>query len=161
MFIGLLMLYVTLRLPETKDKNGHNTGSPPRIEYASAALLLLSVATPLSAINLGGEIFPWDHPVVLTLLGITPVFIALFYLVETRVAITPIVPKRFLHNRNIAIALVCTLPMKFVFDQVCRWPSPRVSSCMSADTRLSCASASELSSKHGHSRQEVLSVTGH
>ena len=118
MAIGLLMLYITLRLPETKDKSLSHAGSPPRIEYASAALLLLSVATPLCAINLGGEMFPWDHPVVLTLLGITPVLLVLFYLVETRVAITPIVPKRFLTNRNIAIALVCTLPMKFVFDQV-------------------------------------------
>lgn len=118
MFIGVLMLYVTLRLPETKDKNDHHAGSSPRIEYPSAALLLLSVATPLCAINLGGEMFPWDHPVVLTLLGITPLLVVMFYLVETRIAVTPIVPKRFLVNRNIAVALICTLPMKFVFDQV-------------------------------------------
>ncbi|KAL8952553.1 MAG: hypothetical protein Q9222_001543 [Ikaeria aurantiellina] len=49
---------------------------------------------------------------------LTPAFIGLFYYAETHIAITPILPKRFLQNRHVAIALACTLPMKFVFDQL-------------------------------------------
>ncbi|KAK5120023.1 hypothetical protein LTR85_007099 [Meristemomyces frigidus] len=116
MAITILILYFTLRLPQEKDKRPPHAAG--RLEYPSAALLLLSVATPLFAINLGGEMFPWHHPLVITLLCLTPAFVTLFYYVDTRVAATPIVPKRFLRNKHVAVALACTLPMKFVFDQL-------------------------------------------
>ena len=115
MFITIIVLYFTLRLPTAKDRLQH---AAKRIEYPSATLLLVSVATPLFAINLGGEMFPWNHPVVITLFCLTPVFFALFYYVETRVATTPIVPMRFIHNKYIVAVLACTLPFNFVFDQV-------------------------------------------
>lgn len=116
MVITIVVLYFTLRLPQAKDKKSEHAAK--RLEYPSATLLLVSVATPLFALNLGGEIFAWSHPVIIILFCLTPPFIALFYYAETHIAITPIVPKRFIHNRNIAIALACTLPMKYVFDQV-------------------------------------------
>lgn len=116
MAISLLALYLTLRLPQAQAKKSEH--DPRKIEYSSAALLLMSVAVPLFALNLGGEIFPWSHPVVIIMFCLTPVLIALFYYAETRIAVTSIVPKRFIQNRHVAIALACTLPMKFVFDQV-------------------------------------------
>ncbi|KAK0787803.1 hypothetical protein LTR91_019700 [Friedmanniomyces endolithicus] len=116
MAFTVIVLFTTLRLPESKDQSSPHAAK--RIEFPSAALLLLAVGAPLFAINLGGQVFPWSHPLVIVLLSITPLFVAGFYYVDTRIAITPIVPRRFIFNRNVAIALACTLPMKFVFDQV-------------------------------------------
>lgn len=116
MAITLFVLYLTLRLSQAQAKKSEL--APRKIEYLSAALLLLAVAVPLFALNLGGEIFPWSHPVVIFMFCLTPVLIALFYYAETRIAITSIVPKRFIQNKHVVIALACTLPMKFVFDQV-------------------------------------------
>ncbi|KAJ5611889.1 MFS general substrate transporter [Penicillium herquei] len=42
----------------------------------------------------------------------------LFSYAEKRIATVPMVPSRLIKNRNVAIAFVCTLPMKFVFDQL-------------------------------------------
>ncbi|KAK0344089.1 hypothetical protein LTR59_009843 [Friedmanniomyces endolithicus] len=116
MAFTVIVLFTTLRLPESKDQSSPHAAK--RIEFPSAALLLLAVGAPLFAINLGGQVFPWSHPLVIVLLSITPLFVAGFYYVDTRIAITPIVPRRFIFNRNVAIALACTLPMKFVFDQL-------------------------------------------
>ena len=116
MVVTFLGLYFTLQLPQMRVKKSKHAAK--RLEYPSATLLLVSVAAPLFALNLGGEVFAWTHPVVVTLFCLTPAFIGLFLYVETHIAITPILPKRFIHNRTVAIALACTLPMKFVFDQV-------------------------------------------
>ena len=110
-----MALYLTLRLPKVQAKKSENA---LRLEYLSATLLLVSVAIPLFALNLGGEIFAWTHPLVVIFLCITPGLFALFFCAETYVAVTPIVPKRFILDRNVVVALACTLPMKFVFDQV-------------------------------------------
>lgn len=116
MLVTLAMLYFTLRLPHTTEAKLKHAAK--RLEYPSAMLLLISVAAPIFALNLGGEIFAWNHPAVIILLCLTPASTALFYYTETRLALTPIVPKRFIRDRHIAIALACTLPMKFCFDQV-------------------------------------------
>ncbi|EHK99906.1 putative Uncharacterized MFS-type transporter C3E7.06c [Glarea lozoyensis 74030] len=116
MAIALVFVYLTLKLPESRPNTSNR--SAKKIEYLSSSLLLLSVAVPLFALNLGGEVFKWGHPVVITMFCLSPFLVALFYYADTRLASTPIVPKRFVQDRNIAIALACTLPMKFVFDQL-------------------------------------------
>lgn len=116
MIITLAFMFYALRLPSASAHNPSHQAK--RLEIASASTLLLSVAAPLFSLNLGGEVLPWSHPVVIILFGLTPVFIAMFYYAETRMAMTPVIPKRFITNRNIAVALACTLPMKFCFDQV-------------------------------------------
>lgn len=115
-------MYLTLRLPQAKPSESEHAAK--KIEYFSAALLLFAVAVPLFALNLGGEIFAWRHPVVIIMFCLTPILITFFYYADTRIAITPIVPKRFVQNRYVAIVFACTLPMKFAFDQVSS-PAPR------------------------------------
>ncbi|PVH81307.1 hypothetical protein DL98DRAFT_416709, partial [Cadophora sp. DSE1049] len=118
-FCAMVITLVTrslVRLPQELAKKSKHAAQ--RIEFLSAALLLVSVAVPLFALNLGGEVFAWRSPVVISIFCLSPVLAALFYYAETRVATTPIVPKRFIQNRHIAIALACALPMKFAFDQL-------------------------------------------
>ncbi|KAK0715224.1 hypothetical protein B0H67DRAFT_236689 [Lasiosphaeris hirsuta] len=47
-----------------------------------------SVAAPLFALNLGGEIFPWGHPAVVIPFCLTPLLVALFYYADTQYALT-------------------------------------------------------------------------
>jgi hypothetical protein len=116
MAIASIALYLTLQLPVTKRPENH--GAATKIEYPSALLLLLTVAFPLVGINLGEEIFPLTLVNVLLLCSLTVSLTSLLYYVESNVANTPLVPTRFVKNKDIAIALACTLPMKFAFDQV-------------------------------------------
>ncbi|KAK3990767.1 hypothetical protein QBC44DRAFT_368739 [Cladorrhinum sp. PSN332] len=116
MIVTLIAIYCTLRLPQKQSEPSESTAK--RLEVVSTALLLITVAAPLFALNLGGEIFAWSDPVVVILFCMTPALFALFYLADTYHAVTPIVPKRFIQDRNIAIALACALPMKFSFDQL-------------------------------------------
>jgi uncharacterized RDD family membrane protein YckC len=101
MAITLVVLYFTIRLPQAKTSESEHAAE--QIEYLSAALLLFAVAVPLFALNLGGEIFAWSHPIVTNMFCLTPILIAFFYYADTRIAITPIVPKRFVQNRYVAI----------------------------------------------------------
>ncbi|KAL3489021.1 major facilitator superfamily domain-containing protein [Aspergillus germanicus] len=118
MWITLIVLFLTLRSPTAQAKSSAH--APRKIEYTSSGLLLLTVAVPLFALNLGGEVIAWSDPVVILLFLSTPVLISLFYYIETHIATSPIVPKRLVQNKNVAIALACTLPMKFAFDQIPR-----------------------------------------
>lgn len=49
------------------------------MDYLGAGLLLLAVAASLFMLNLGGQILPWSHPVMIFLYVATPVFIILFF----------------------------------------------------------------------------------
>ena len=116
MIIALVILYLTLHLPQAQGKESEHR--PKKIEFISSAFLLISVAIPLFALNLGGDIFAWSHPMIITMFCLTPVPIFLLYYSETRIADTPIVPKRIIGNHHVAIAFACALPVKFVYDQV-------------------------------------------
>jgi len=115
MIITLCILYFTLQLPVKQHENlAHGAR---RLEYPPAILLLISITAPLFSLNLGGDALAWNHPIIIILLCLTPALIGLFYYAETHIAVTPIIPKRFIRDRNIAMALACTLPMKLCFDQ--------------------------------------------
>lgn len=155
MVITSVVLYFSLRLPQVQSTESQHAAK--RLEYPSAALLLVSVGVPLFALNLGGEVFAWSHPVIITMFCLTPVLISLFYYVDTHIALTPIVPRRFIHNRDVAIALACTLPMKFVFDQVCLHPWAIEHNIL---TQRSYGSVSERIWKRGHLVLSPPSATG-
>ncbi|KAF2810816.1 uncharacterized protein BDZ99DRAFT_385719, partial [Mytilinidion resinicola] len=116
MAVAVVALYLTLRLPGTdKPKSLH---AAKRVDFLGALLLLLAVATPLFAINLGGDLLPWNHPVEIILLSLTPFFVSLFYYVETRVATSPIIPMRFIRMPAVIAVFACGLPINFAFDQL-------------------------------------------
>jgi MFS family permease len=116
MLLAVVIMYATLRLPQSTQ--GAPASKAQRLEWPSAVLLLLSIAAPLFALNLGGEVFAWNSVAVIVLFCSTPIWLGMFYYTERYVAQTPIVPVRFLNSRPLAVAMLCILPMKFAFDQV-------------------------------------------
>jgi MFS family permease len=75
-----------------------------RIDFLGALTLVLTLILLLLGLNSGGNIVPWTHPLVLTSLPLSAVFLLLFIYIEDRVASEPIIPVRLLLNRTVASA---------------------------------------------------------
>lgn len=116
MVIGVIALYFTLRMPRpTQPKSDH---AIKRFDFLGCILILLSVATPILAMNLGGDILPWSHPLEILLILLTPLFLLLFYFEQTRLAPSTIVPIRFVRMPSVVAVFAYGLPINFALDQV-------------------------------------------
>jgi EmrB/QacA subfamily drug resistance transporter len=78
--------------------------SAPKIDYAGAITLILTVVPLLLALSWGGRDYPWDSPTVLALLGFGLVCLAVFFVFEKR-APEPIIPLHLFKNRVVAMSL--------------------------------------------------------
>lgn len=93
---GLLVAFlVDIPVKETKKS------AWKRVDYRGAVLLTLSLALLLLGVNTGGNQFPWNHPLVITALLLSIVFILLFVYVEDKIAPEPIIPVRLLLRRTV------------------------------------------------------------
>ncbi|RYO97403.1 hypothetical protein DL765_011247 [Monosporascus sp. GIB2] len=82
MLVGTIGIIFTLRLPRS---NGRRVAAPGEsMDYVGAGLLLLAVAASLFTIDLGGQVLPWSHPVMIFLYILTPVLIVLFFRSQSR-----------------------------------------------------------------------------
>ena len=104
----------TLNLPPREDIYS----STRSIDFLGAISLFIAVATPLFAINIGGNIMAWNHPAEIALLCLTPFGFALFCLIETRIAAFPIIPTRFIRMPSVIAVITCAFPIVFAFNQV-------------------------------------------
>jgi len=82
-----------------------------RIDYAGALNIVLFLTLFLLAINTGGALVPWTHPLVLTCLPLSFVFLAGFVYTEKYVASEPIIPLGIFEDRSVAAACLTFLFM--------------------------------------------------
>ena len=75
-----------------------------RIDFLGAITFVIALVLFLLGMNSGGNTLPWTHPLVLTSLPLSAVFLAIFIYVEEKVAVEPIIPLRLLLNRTVAAA---------------------------------------------------------
>ncbi|KAJ5899374.1 hypothetical protein N7495_004118 [Penicillium taxi] len=75
-----------------------------RVDFLGAITLVLTLVTLLIGLNTGGNQVPWTHPVVLTSLPLSAVFLGIFIYVEACVVLEPIIPVRLLLDRTVAAA---------------------------------------------------------
>ncbi|KAJ5759466.1 hypothetical protein N7520_006622 [Penicillium odoratum] len=75
-----------------------------RVDFLGAITLILTLVTLLMGLNTGGNQVPWTHPIVLTSLPLSAVFLGLFIYVEARVASEPVIPVKLLLDRTVAAA---------------------------------------------------------
>lgn len=98
---GLLVTYlVKIPVRETSESAWR------RVDYRGAALLTLSLVLLLLGVNTGGNQLPWSHPLVVTAIPLSVVFLVLFIYVEDKVAPEPIIPVRLLLLRTVWAACV-------------------------------------------------------
>ena len=114
MFVAFVAVYFTVHVPSIEKL----PATTERIDFLGAISLFVAIATPLFAINLGGNIVPWNHPVEIFLFCFTPFALGLFYFIESRVAVFPIIPSRFIKMASVIAVVACAFPVVFAFNQV-------------------------------------------
>lgn len=114
MFVALTAVYFMVHVPSIK-KPLATAGS---VDFLGAISLFVAIATPLFAINLGGNILSWSHPIEIFLFFFTPFALGLFYFIETKVAVFPIIPSRFIKMASVIAVVACAFPVVFAFNQV-------------------------------------------
>ena len=72
-----------------------------RIDVLGAVTLITTLILLLLGVNSGGNVVPWTHPLVLTSLPLSAVFLGLFIYVESNYAEEPVIPVRLLLDRTV------------------------------------------------------------
>jgi len=86
------------------DENEDAKSRWKRIDGLGAALLIATLVLMLLGLNSGGNVVPWDHPLVLTTLPLSFLGLLAFIYVEAYVAEEPVIPVRLLLNRTVLAA---------------------------------------------------------
>ena len=75
-----------------------------RIDFLGAFTLILSLVLLLLALNSGGNIVPWNHPLIYVSLPLSALFLVMFYYVERNHASEPMIPVKLLGDRTVIAA---------------------------------------------------------
>ena len=107
--LGLLALFMIMyRMPVLR----HGAGG--RIDYLGAVLVVLTAATLLLGLTLGGTSYPWDSPHILGLFAVGCVSLGIFLWVETHAA-HPILPLHLFRIHSFRIAALASFVMSTAF----------------------------------------------
>ena len=98
--IGTVMVFFTVKVPIKKLENS----ALKRVDYLGSLTLTCALVLFLLGLNTGGNVLPWTHPLVLTALPVSLVFLLIFIYIEENNALEPIIPIRLLLNRTVASA---------------------------------------------------------
>lgn len=95
-----ILVFFTVKIPvKETDKSRLK-----RVDFLGAFTLLASLVLLLLGLNAGGNQVPWNHPLVLTSLPLSAIFLAIFVYVEDQVASEPVIPVRLLLDRTVGAA---------------------------------------------------------
>lgn len=94
--LGFIMIDVPIK--ET-DKN-----KIKRVDFLGAFTLVASLVLLLLGLNSGGNIVPWNHPLVYVSMPLSLVILLAFIYIEDKVADEPIIPVRLLANQSVLAA---------------------------------------------------------
>ncbi|EIW52680.1 MFS general substrate transporter [Trametes versicolor FP-101664 SS1] len=104
--LAILSVAFGLQLP--RSSTGHVREKLARIDFAGAAMLVLSVFTLLLGLDRGGNV-AWADRFTAAALAASAIFILAFAAVELRWAREPFAPKRIIANRALLASYLCNL----------------------------------------------------
>ncbi|KXS99700.1 hypothetical protein AC578_9904 [Pseudocercospora eumusae] len=81
-----------------------DTAKIKRVDFLGAFTLVSALVLFLLGLNSGGNIVPWNHPLVYVCMPLSGVMLAAFIFIEDRVASEPIIPVRLLTHQSVAAA---------------------------------------------------------
>ncbi|QIX02314.1 hypothetical protein AMS68_007831 [Peltaster fructicola] len=93
----LAVIFVKVPIKETE------TNKLQRVDFLGAIALSVALVLLLLGLNSGGNIVPWNHPLVYVSIPLSGVALVIFAYIEDRVA-EPIIPVRLLLDRSVAAA---------------------------------------------------------
>ncbi|THX52887.1 putative major facilitator superfamily transporter [Aureobasidium pullulans] len=85
-------------------KEGNAKERIKRVDFLGAITLCTALVLLLLGLNSGGNIVPWNHPLVYVSLPLSGVALAAFVYIEDTVAKEPVIPVRLLLHRTVASA---------------------------------------------------------
>lgn len=97
---GILVAF----LVKVPTKESDSRGKLRRVDFLGAITLVITLVTLLLGLNTGGNQVPWTHPLVLTSLPLSAVFLGLFIYVESKLATEPVIPVHLLLDRTVLSA---------------------------------------------------------
>jgi EmrB/QacA subfamily drug resistance transporter len=107
--LGLLALFMIMyRMPVLR----HGAGG--RIDYLGAVLVVLTAASLLLGLTLGGTSYAWDSPQILGLFAVGCVSLVIFLWIETH-ALHPILPLHLFRIHSFRIAALASFVMSTAF----------------------------------------------
>lgn len=95
-----LLVFFTIHIPVKQS----DQSIWQRIDFLGAFSLITSLVLLLLGINSGGNIVPWNHPLVLVSLPLSAVSLLVFIYVEAYHASEPVIPVRLLLDRTVLSA---------------------------------------------------------
>ena len=98
--LSAIYIFFTVRIPvketgESKIK---------RVDFLGSILLVSALVLLLLGLNSGGNVVPWNHPLVYISLPLSALVLALFVYVEAHVAHEPIIPMSQMRHRTVLSA---------------------------------------------------------
>ena len=105
---GILVWFIVDIPPKKSEKSKLS-----RVDFLGAFTLVLTLMLLLLGLNSGGNVVPWNHPLVYVSLPLSAVALLAFIYVEARVATEPVIPVHLLMDRTVAFACLtnwfCTM----------------------------------------------------
>ncbi|CAK4032561.1 Multidrug resistance fnx1 [Lecanosticta acicola] len=83
-----------------------DTAKIRRVDFLGALTLVAALVLLLLGLNSGGNIVPWNHPLVYVPIPISLVLFLVFIYIEDRVAPEPVIPVRLLAHQSVLAALL-------------------------------------------------------
>lgn len=102
-FISAIFVSILVKIPVANPYKSV-LSALRRVDFAGAALLVVTVTTLLLGLNTGGNQLPWSHPLVIAALVVSAVSASLFLYIESQPSIIPepIIPVSLItHSRTI------------------------------------------------------------
>lgn len=96
---GILVFFTVKIPPKQSDKSRLS-----RVDFSGAFTLVVTLVLLLLGLTSGGNIVPWNHPLVYVSLPLSGVSLTTFVWIETRWAKEPVIPINLLLNRTVAAA---------------------------------------------------------
>lgn len=75
-----------------------------RVDFLGAATLISTLVLLLIGLNSGGNVVPWNHPLIYTTLPLSFVSLLLFIYIENSLASEPVIPVKLLLSRTVLAA---------------------------------------------------------
>ena len=90
------------------ERQQKNTSKLSRVDFSGSATLMTALILLLTALNSGGNLVPWTHPLILISLFLAGLFLASFVHIETSIAKEPIIPLHLLTDPSVLAACLAS-----------------------------------------------------
>ncbi|KAH8821827.1 major facilitator superfamily domain-containing protein [Xylogone sp. PMI_703] len=96
---GILVFFLVNIPPKKSEKSKLS-----RVDFLGSFTLVTTLVLLLLGLNSGGNVVPWNHPLVYVSLPLSGVSLAAFIYIEAKVAKEPVIPVKLLLDRTVAAA---------------------------------------------------------